>query len=127
MCHAINDKGLVLGIDLQDVGFAALFRWERFAHVKDSSIDRPTYVYVRDWAEWYGGIDVVFQDSSHDYDESCKEWDLYSPLMTEGGVWVCDDIVPGFEGMERYFAERPGVHFEFPELHPEDNVGVILL
>ena len=84
----------------------------------------------------HGKIGVLFQDSSHHYAPSCLEWDLYSPLMAEGGVWVCDDVTPAFfeygvdeKSMVEYFDERPARHkMKYPNvLHYGNTVGVILL
>lgn len=71
-------------------------------------------------------IGIVYQDSSHHYLASKKEWELYSQLLAPGAVWICDDITPAFhdpnvdpmgKGMVQYFEEIP-VPEEQKKLYP---------
>jgi len=88
-------------------------------------------------------INILFQDSSHHYLPSKIEWELYSPLMARGGVWVCDDITPAFYnpnydpnplhidpegcGMVQYFDGLPGNKKLYPDvLHIGNTQGIIL-
>jgi hypothetical protein len=85
-----------------------------------------------------GKLGVVFQDSSHHYNASITEWDLYTSILDTDAVWVCDDIHRSFhdplidppgKGMLEYFHSRPGVKKLYPELYGkgvENAVGVIL-
>lgn len=84
-----------------------------------------------------GKVGLVFQDSSHHYHASKREWELYSSLMDKGNsLWVCDDITPAFhdpkidppgKGMMQYFQELPGEKVVFPDiLHKGNSVGVVL-
>jgi len=82
-------------------------------------------------------IGLVFQDSSHHYEESKREFELYSQLLGENAIWVCDDITPAFhdpkvdppgKGMVQYFEELPGEKYLFPDvLHKGNTIGVALL
>lgn len=81
-----------------------------------------------------GLISVVYQDSSHHYGHSCKEWELYSRLLSRNAIWVCDDIILAHKppedskGMVDYFNERPGVKMTFPDvLHYGNTMGVIMM
>lgn len=85
-----------------------------------------------------GKVGLVFQDSSHHYQASKIEWELYSSLMDKGNaLWVCDDITPAFhdpaidppgKGMMQYFQELPGEKIVFPNtLHKGNTVGVVLV
>lgn len=140
MASAMNEvrgKGKVIGVD------------RNFHHVPGTLIsDTYSDIYhyivsdtVRAWSEirdlckLYGPIGIVFQDSSHHYAHSVKEWDTYSRLLDYDAIWVCDDITPSFyeEGVDEksmvsYFDERPGHHMLFPNiLHKGNTIGVILL
>lgn len=91
----------------------------------------PTVEMVKRIAAACGGIQYVFQDSSHHYDASVKEWELYSPLVKKGGLWIADDITPAFKrpdepkGMVEYFEELPGDKRLFSDLHVGSVIGVI--
>ena len=84
----------------------------------------------------YGKIGIVFQDSSHHYNISKLEWELYQPLLDENAIWICDDIISAFhdtrvdppgKGMVEYFNELPGEKKLYPNtLHAGNAVGVIL-
>lgn len=83
------------------------------------------------------GRGVVFQDSSHHYQESIDEWKLYNPLLEHGSVWICDDILPAFHdplidppgmSMVQYFESLPGDKLLYPEvLNHGNTVGVVLI
>jgi predicted O-methyltransferase YrrM len=93
----------------------------------------PTIEVVKRIAEKCGGIQYVFQDSSHRYEESAKEWDLYAPLVKRGGLWICDDIIPAFQapdepkGQVEYFEELPGDKRLFNGLHIGNTIGIVRL
>ena len=82
-------------------------------------------------------VGVIFQDSSHHYETSKEEWQLYSSLLDHNAVWVCDDITPAFhdpnvdppgKGMVEYFAELPGQKTLFADvLHRGNTIGVMIL
>lgn len=82
-------------------------------------------------------VGLVFQDSSHHYQASKTEWELYSQLMDKGNsLWVCDDITPAFhdpkidppgKGMMQYFQELPGNKIAFSNLHKGNTIGVVLV
>ncbi len=39
-----------------------------------------------------GGIDFLYVDTDHTYDQASREWALYRPLLSERGIAVFDDI-----------------------------------
>lgn len=86
--------------------------------------------------EKYGKIGIVFQDSSHHYEESCEEWDIYSQFLDQNAIWICDDITPDFhdpnidppgKGMVQYFDERAGEKRLYTNLHHGSIMGMILV
>jgi len=82
-------------------------------------------------------VGLLFQDSSHHYLESKREFELYSTLMPAGSYWVCDDILPAFhdpkvdppgKGMVEYFWELPGYKRTYPEvLNKGNTIGIVKL
>lgn len=85
--------------------------------------------------EEHGKLGVVFQDSSHHYEASRKEWNLYSQLLDENAIWIADDITKDFwdknidppgKGMVQYFEELPGEKRLYPYAGSNCQ-GIILL
>ena len=84
----------------------------------------------------HGKIGVVFQDSSHHYEESLKEWELYSQYLDKNAIWVVDDVTPDFhdpnidppgKGMVEYFDLLPGRKKVYDNIHVGTIVGVALI
>lgn len=138
--HMAASGNKTLGIDHQkqhDI--------DTFDFIEGDSVDEGTIKKVKSWVKKNGKIKLLFQDSSHHYWPSVKEWELYSPFMAEGGIWVCDDITPAFynpnpnpngrpeyqdpigKGMVQYFESRPGDKKKYQNLHIGNAVGVILM
>lgn len=132
MVHAARKSsvGHVVGIDHNKHTTLAVSRDNRYTYIVADTI--AAHDDVERLVRVHGLIGVVFQDSSHHYDHSCKEWELYSRLLSPNAVWVCDDIHPAFrtpdesKGMVEYFQERPGVKMTIPYADGGNNVGVIL-
>ena len=102
----------------------------------DDTMSDSTILRVKDLVARYGPIGVIFQDSSHHYAKSIREWELYSPLLSENAVWVCDDITSSFhdpkidppgKGMVQYFDGLLGNKMLIPDiLHTGNTIGVVL-
>jgi predicted O-methyltransferase YrrM len=60
-------------------------------------------------------IDILFIDSWHQYEYAMKDWNLYSPLLADNALVICDDILKGdgptIGGMDRFWNELPGEKF----------------
>uniref|UniRef100_A0A6M3M3S4 Putative methyltransferase n=1 Tax=viral metagenome TaxID=1070528 RepID=A0A6M3M3S4_9ZZZZ len=104
--------------------------------VVGESLDAQTVLKVKDLVARYGPIGVVYQDSSHHYVASIREWETYSAFLGEGAIWVCDDITPAFhdpkidppgKGMVQYFEGLPGEKMLIPDiLHTGNTIGVVV-
>lgn len=90
---------------------------------------------ISNLVEIYGKIGVVFQDSSHHYEASHKEFEVYSKYLAPGAIWCCDDIMDVFhdplidppgKSMLTYFHELPGDKKLYPGLHHGSVIGVLL-
>ncbi len=124
--------GQVIGVDIYGNSVGNTF--DNYHFIEGDSLKAGKS--VKKLVKKYGKLGLVFQDSSHHYLSSCKEWDIYSPLMSKDGIWLCDDITEGFynpevdllgKGMIQYFEERPGIKELFPDvLHHGSAIGVIL-
>lgn len=132
--------GHVIGLDLNTHGTTRddiPERHDNFHFIQGDSTRAETYGAVWDLVCEFGPIGVVYQDSSHHYRASCQEWEMYTRLLDQGAVWVCDDITPAFhdplrdppgKGMVQYFNERPGQKRLYQDvLHYGNAQGVILL
>lgn len=123
--------GLVIGIDIQPCRHPL----GNYEFIQASSLEAAGYVemLVRE----HGSIGLVYQDSSHHYEESRQEWALYSPMLDHRAVWICDDITPAFHdpkvdppglGMVQYFEGLPGDKRLYPNvLHFGNTQGIVLL
>lgn len=138
MCKAADEYGgLVIGID-----FNALGRL-----VNEVLPTKFYYILINEYSQraisrieaLLSGFDdrpvgLVYQDSSHHYQESKDEWRLYSKLMS--GLWVCDDITSAFhdpaidppgKGMVQYFEELPGDKRLYPTIYRGNTQGVVIV
>jgi len=89
--HLAASSSLVIGIDI-----VYGIKGENIISIVDDSTSEETQAKMGKYVSEYGKIDILFQDSSHHYLPSIKEWEFYSPLMADDGVWICDDISPAF-------------------------------
>jgi cephalosporin hydroxylase len=137
MCSAAKEYGgHVVGLDLHwhDVpGTKIPEHYDNYYFFTADSTTDDAKRYVESMVDKFGKIGVVYQDSSHHYAPSVREWDIYSKMLSKDAIWVCDDITPAFfekgvdaKSMVAYFDERPGKHIKFPNiLHFGNTIGVI--
>jgi predicted O-methyltransferase YrrM len=136
MCAAAESyDGLVIGIDLKwhVVPSHQLQKRYNYIFLEDDSLD--AFHSVEKCVDHYGKIGVVFQDSSHHYAISVEEWKLYSQLLDENAIWICDDIASDFfeagvdeKSMVGYWDELPGAKKLYPDiLHYGNTVGIMLI
>lgn len=129
---------LVIGVDpINHRRLAWLKNYSNFNFIHGSSIDENVVNTITEFVRNTGPIGIVFQDSSHKYLESVREWELYSPLLDDNAVWICDDITPAFynpvhdppgKGMVQYFNELPGQKQVYiNSLHFGNAQGIVLL
>lgn len=74
-------------------------------------------------------IDLLFIDSWHQYDYAMRDWETYRPLLADGALVACDDLLASdhatIAGMTRFWSEisegRPA--FMSVRVHPGFPVG----
>lgn len=108
-----------------------------FNFIEGDATDLSTWVIVRELVHDYGKIGLVYQDSSHHYEASRREFELYAQFLAPGAIWICDDITPAFhdplidppgKGMVQYFEELPGDKRLYSDvLHYGNTQGIVLL
>ena len=129
--------GQVIGIDIQNTIDGLYPPLKKYYHFLGMDSTTPaTERALNKLIKKYGPIGVVFQDSSHHYYASQKEWNTIYPLLDENAIWVCDDITPAFHdplvdppntSMVTYFKERPGDKRLYPDvLHWGSVIGIVL-
>lgn len=129
ICEYEHSGTILVGIDINPVNYSH----RNFVLIQDDATKPNIADQVKSVADCFGGFFAVFQDSSHHYAASKKEWELYSPLVRPGGIWVADDITPAFKlpqeekGMVDYWDELPGEKKLFDDLHIGSRVGIVLL
>lgn len=130
--------GLVIGIDIQDKGERIRDLGKNYWFIKDSTLADDTRRILQMVVDNYGPVGLVYQDSSHHYQESHQEWAAISPFCKPGAIWICDDITPSFhdpdidppgKGMIQYFAEipRPRKKLYKDILHYGNCQGVVIV
>lgn len=124
--------GHVIGVDLNRPGY-----YGNYEIILGDSTGIKTWGKVFDLVDRFGRIGVVYQDSSHHYEASRKEFELYRQLLDQNALWICDDITPAFhdplidppgKGMVQYFGELPGDKRLYPDvLHFGNTQGIVRL
>lgn len=77
-------------------------------------------------------LDAIFIDSLHTAEQSEKEFEMYSPLVIDGGVIAFHDVVPKPEGGSTgdYYQKMKFDHvyeeFRCSKDHPNMGIGLIL-
>lgn len=96
-------------------------------------------VYLQGWTwdmrqtvENYGvDIDILFIDSWHQYEYARRDWDDYSPLLSNPSLVICDDLIGGYGpvigGMLDFWNELPGEKFLENRIHIGYPMGFIKL
>ena len=124
--------GRVIGIDLHLVNVDS----DNYHFIEGDSTAMRTWAKVGAMVQDFGKIGIVYQDSSHHYEASRKEWDLYSEYLDRNAIWICDDITPAFHDplidppgcdMPKYFNELPGDKRLYPDVLHYGNVWGILI
>lgn len=72
-------------------------------------------------------VDILFIDAWHNYDEAMSEYKLYSELLADEALVICDDITAGynFEGMLKFWDELPEPKFLDSRIHPGIPMGFV--
>ncbi len=143
MCEASSpddfEDSHVIGIDINTSVLTNDLRsfYGSYHFVQMDSTSERAKKYVALLVRKHGGLGIIFQDSSHHYEASCQEWDVYNHFLDRNAIWICDNVTPDFydpdigpwplsKGMVQYFDERPGEKKLYDNLHHGSVVGVIL-
>jgi len=135
--------GIVLGVDIQSHEMTKTIIKERYGNYHFYLGDSINKGFDITLALSTQPIDLVFQDSSHHYHASHREWGYYSQMLSDNFIWICDDITESFhdpkidppgKSMVNYFNEivwddgrRPIQKFLYPDvLHKGNTIGVII-
>lgn len=128
-----NPDGRVVAVDIhKDNDVAGLAKL-------NEAVDRlPNMSFIQAWS-WDAveviramniPISILFIDAWHDYKYAKLEWDLYSPLLADNALVICDDITAAynFDGMLQFWEELPEPKYLSTEgLHREIPMGFVLV
>lgn len=124
----------VIGIDIHTL---PMMPAPNYHFITGDSTAMRTWAKVGAMVQDFGRIGIVYQDSSHHYEASRKEWELYSSLLDRDAIWICDDITKAFHdpkvdppglGMVQYFERLPGDKRLYKDvLHFGNTQGIILV
>jgi len=115
---AANPQGTVIGIDIH--------REDKVAQQKARDVEArySNFHYVNAWTwdagpvvkSWGKPIEMLYIDAWHHYEHAMREWELYSPMLADGALVICDDLFDS-EGttvdMRRFWAEISEGHDSF--------------
>jgi len=131
---ARNFGGHVITIDYNKPGYQAN---SNYTFIAGDSTNIRTWTAVKKLVEKHGKIGIVYQDSSHHYEASCQEFELYRQFLADEAIWICDDITSDFfdplvdppgKGMVQYFEELSGDKRLFKDvLHRGNTQGIVIL
>ncbi len=133
MCR--TSHGHVIGVDMYTTALIGglMGGYGNYHFIGNDSTDIGTQKMMAIMVKEYGQLGVIFQDSSHHYEASCKEWEIYSQFLDDNAIWICDDIMPAFQrpsldegSMVDYFEQLPGEKKLYDNLHHGSVMGVIL-
>ncbi len=125
-----NPESDVVAVDIhKDNDFAGLAKLQEAVNLL------PNMTWIRQWS-WDAvdlikavdkKIDVLFIDAWHDYQYAKREWNLYSPLLADVALVICDDITAAynFDGMLKFWDELPGEKFLDNRVHIGVPMGFI--
>lgn len=132
-----NSSTQVIGIDISEEPMCPAVLVKNYHYIEADSTDIRTFAKISAMVQDFGKIGIVYQDSSHHYLASKKEWELYSSLLAPDAIWICDDITPSFhdpaidppgKGMVQYFDELPGDKRLYQDvLHRGNCQGIVIL
>lgn len=76
------------------------------------------------------GIDILFIDSWHEYNQAKRDWEAYKPLLASPALVICDDIYKGNPGegidnMVKFWDEMPGEKVLDGQIHPGYPMGLV--
>jgi len=74
-------------------------------------------------------IDILFIDAWHAEKYVKREWELYSPLLANNALVICDDILDNngiFPGMEKWWDDFPYQKFLTDVIHPGIPMGFFI-
>lgn len=96
---------------IPNLTYINMWSWDAIDIVK--AVDKP--------------LDVLFVDAWHDGQYVRKEWELYSPLLSDSALVICDDITAAynFEGMIDFWEELPYEKFLNNDIHPGVPMGFV--
>ncbi len=76
------------------------------------------------------GIDILFIDSWHKYEEAMLDWKAYKPLLASPSLVICDDMMIGYDapaisGMGKFWDKLPKPKFLDATAHPGYPMGFL--
>lgn len=131
--------GQVIGLDINPVPKAEEIhdRYGNYWFLQADASSAEAIEYVSRLVDRYGPLGIVYQDSSHHYYPSLREWAIYSVFCQSGSVWLFDDILlcfsdpkvdPPGKSMVSYWETLPEPKRLYPQsLHLGNTMGVVLL
>lgn len=101
-------QAIITGVDV-DPGCAA-FDGREGTRVRIGSQDNPAF--MRGVVEEMGGVDIVLDDGSHEARHMRRSFDILFPLLSDGGLYVVEDVQCAYWSKFGGGYGRPGTFVE---------------
>lgn len=122
----------VINVDplLRDPGFSLELAWQSWCPL---DVTLKTIVgYSQDKADEVGQmvdeVDFLFIDGDHTYKGAKKDWELYAPMVREGGLIAFHDLIPAMphHGIHQLFNELKKDHeaYEYYSVNDQAMCGI---
>lgn len=122
-----NPESRVITIDIHREDKAAQQRcYEAEAHCSNVKyINAWSWDAIEQVKAYNEPISILYIDAWHDKQYTDREWELYSPLLSDTALVIGDDITAAynFEGMREWWDSLPGEKILDPRLHPGIPMG----
>jgi len=143
LARASDPEAVIISLDTHAPVFARMQRArlagprQCIVSLEGDSHDPATLDRVRQ-AAGHEPLDVLFIDGDHSYEGVRRDFEMYSPLVREGGLIALHDINGGRQGsgplsgeVPRFWAELRAAHHEVSEelvsQHEEEGYGIGLI
>ncbi len=104
----LGDQAVIFGVDINP---ACAAHDGEFASVRIGSQDDPGF--LRSVVAEMGGIDVVLDDGSHIASHQRASFEVLFPLLSEGGLYVIEDMHTAYWSQYEGGLKRTGTAIEF--------------
>jgi predicted O-methyltransferase YrrM len=108
----MNPDAIIISIDIEKLPQVSPIEelCKNFKYVEGDSIQLAKVLGPK-----FAPIDLLFLDTTHEYEQTKGEFEAWLPYMKSGGVICFDDLLR--EGTEQFWNELPNAKVRLDEMH----------